>query len=201
MNPMRRISPFFLFTTLWACGGEGGVILEGTSSTRAPIEANPGPGDTQLLLTIREIHAHVVGAPRGDWHERNDGLEWRTKKGKWQVATLERPHTIDLLELEDELVHLGKLDLPEGKITQIRLFLDEEGPNEVVRADGTACPVRIPSANQTGIKVIKPFKLEVDEDEAVRLAIDFNLKESIKKDEGCAYRLRPTFKVRVGNAD
>jgi hypothetical protein len=198
MKLARHALPLVVLA-LAACGGEGGVVIEATSTSRARIEAAPeGPGGAraQLLLTIREIHAHVVGAPEPEDPPREDGLEWKTKNGHWRVATLERPHTIDLLELQDETVHVGRLDLPEGKITQIRLFLDEDGPNEYVRLDGTSCPLHIPSEKQTGIKIVKPFKVQV-EDEEVRLVIDFNLKESIEKDEGCAYRLSPVFKVRV----
>lgn len=193
----HRFLPLLAFA-LFACG-DGGVVIEATSTTRANIEDEQGLQGPQLLLTIREIHAHVVGGPKEEKkpRKRDDRLEWKTKKGHWRVARLERPHTIDLLELEEKTVHLGSLDLPEGKITQIRLFLDEEGPNEYVRADGTRCPLHIPSANQTGIKIIKPFKVEVDGDEVVHLVIDFNLKESIRKDEGCSYRLSPVFKVRV----
>lgn len=198
MRFVRHALPLAVLA-LAACGGEGGVVIEATSSSRARVETSAeglGAGRDRLLLTIREIHAHVVGAPEPEKPPRKDGLEWKTKKGHWRVATLERPHTIDLLELQEQTVHLGRLDLPEGKITQIRLFLDEEGPNEFVRADGTSCPLHIPSAQQTGIKIVKPFKVEV-EGEEVRLTIDFNLKESIEKDEGCAYRLSPVFKVRV----
>lgn len=194
MKLTYRFLPLLVLPLL-ACG-EGGVVIEGTSSTRARVEKEDRE-PAKILLTIREIHAHVVGGPKEEQRKKDDGLEWRTKKGKWRVATLESPHTIDLLELQDRRVRLGSLDLPKGKITQIRLFLDENGPNEVVREDGTRCPLWIPSADQTGIKLIKPFKVRVEEGEEVRLTIDFNLKESIKKEEHCAYRLRPTFKVRT----
>ena len=196
MSLTRRALPF-LIVTLAACGSKGVVSIEGTSSTRANLEdESHGPAHPQLLLTIREIHAHVVGAPAEE-PPRRDGLEWRTKNGHWRVVTLERPRTIDLLQLQETNIHLGRVDLPEGKITQIRLFLDENGPNEYVRPNGTRCPLVIPSADQTGIKIVKPFTVKAKEDEEVRLVIDFNLKESILQEEGCVYRLSPVFKVRV----
>lgn len=196
-----RFPPFLLTLfalPLLACGSEGSVIIEGTSSSPAYLGEDADADGMKLLLTIREIHAHVVGGPDdGDRKNGRDGIEWKTKKGKWRVATLDNPRTIDLLALEDRPVRLGHLDLPEGKITQIRLFLDEDGPNEVIHANGRHCSLFIPSAKQTGIKVIKPFKLEVDGDEEVVLGIDFNLRESIRKDEGCAYKLSPVFKVKI----
>lgn len=198
MRFIPRTLPLFLSLFLFfACGDGQGVVLEGTSTSRAKVEDENGIARPQILLTLSEIHAHVVGGPEDPAPKKHrKGLEWMTKKGKWMVATLEGPRTIDLVDLQERPMRLGWLDLPEGKITQIRLFLDEEGPNEFVRADGTSCPLHIPSAQQTGIKIVKPFKVEV-EGEEVRLTIDFNLKESIEKDEGCAYRLSPVFKVRV----
>src|SRR5690606_7728680 len=194
---LRTLSLLLPLLAFAACGDEGGVVIEATSSSRAPVESTPGLVRTQILLTLREIHAHVVGGPDEPPPKGRHGLEWRTKHGKWMVATLEGSPTIDLLELPERPIRIGHLDLPEGKITQLRLFLDEEGPNEVVRPDGRSCPLHIPSSAQTGIKVIKPFKLEVEEDEEVRLAIDFKLRESIVEEEGCAYRLSPVFEVRV----
>nr|PZM94185.1 MAG: hypothetical protein DIU72_00035 [Pseudomonadota bacterium] len=192
----RRVLPLLLLA-LAGCGSGGGVAIEATSSTRANVEKEKSwPTPPRLLLTIREIHAHVVGAP-AEHPPRRDGLEWKTKNGHWRVVTLERPHTIDLLELQETTIRLGHLDLPKGKITQIRLFLDEEGPNEYVRPDGARCPLLIPSADQTGIKIIRPFSVHAKEDEEVRLVIDFNLKESIRKEEGCTYKLSPVFHVRV----
>lgn len=196
MRTSQRFLPLPLLALLLAACGDSGVVLEGTSSSRAPLSERMDEDRMQILLTIREIHAHVVGGPKEEEKRKRRGLEWKTKKGHWRVATLEGPRTIDLLELQERPIHLGRLDLPEGKITQLRLFLDEDGRNEVVRPDGTRCPLHIPSADNTGIKIVKPFKVEV-EDEEVHLAIDFNLKESLRKDEGCAYRLSPVFKVRV----
>lgn len=182
---------------LAACG-EGNVVLEGT--TRSSLEWE-GSGQPDVYLTVRAIHAHVVdkGKRHRDDDHRDDGkLVWTTRSGKWRVATLDVPKTLNLTRLRDTTVYLADLDLPEGKITQIRLFLDEEGRNEVVLPDGTTCSLRIPSANQTGIKIVKPFKVIDVDDEEVRVIIDFNLKESVKKDDRCAYKLDPVFKARVG---
>jgi hypothetical protein len=183
---------------MWASCGEGNVTLEGT--TRSSMESE-GSQKPDVYVTIREIHAHVVDKGkkhRDDDHDHDDGkLVWTTRNGKWRAATLDVPRTLNLTRLRDRTVHLADLDLPEGKITQIRLFLDERGRNEVVLPDGSTCSLRIPSANQSGIKIIKPFKSIEVKDEDVRIVIDFNLKESVKKDERCAYKLDPVFKARV----
>lgn len=196
--PSRILALPAALALLVACGG-GDVVLVGTNES-ALRTGDEDPSRIQVLLTLKEIHAHVVGKKQKDSHHDDgdgDRLEWKTKNGKWMTATLSHPRTIDLLSIGKRKVVLADLDLPEGKITQLRLFLDESGRNEVVLPDGTACPLRIPSSNQTGIKIAKPFKILKDEDEEVRVLLDFNLKESVKKEGACSYKLDPVFKVRV----
>lgn len=44
---------------------------------------------------------------------------------------------------------LGVAALPAGKITQIRLITDENGPNYVTTPDGVQHPLMVPSDNGT----------------------------------------------------
>ncbi|HEU5365524.1 MAG TPA: DUF4382 domain-containing protein [Hanamia sp.] len=119
----------------------------------------------------------------------------------WVSVPLLHPGKYNLLDFrngKDTL--LGGVDLPAGKISQIRLVLGES--NQLVLNDGTSVDLKTPSGQESGIK------LNVDADLKAgipyELVLDFDAARSIvKAGNSGQYILKPvirTFAKATGGA-
>jgi len=152
-------------------------------------------------ITISKIQVHIVGEDEG-------------AEGEWIEWELNGETTFDLIELKyEEIVELlSETELEPGKYTQIRLFVTEASVVIEVESEGdeksdsdvnnddivepAPIDVEIPSAYQTGIKLIHPF--EIIEGETTELTIDFDAEKSIIKTgngNNGKYKLKPVIKV------
>lgn len=94
----------------------------------------PDPQVKEIWVTILHVDAHVAGAG-------------------WKTIASQRA-TIDLLKLQGgNFALLGVTQLPAGKLTQLRLYVDENGDNHVVTPDGAPHPLKVPSGPESGIKL------------------------------------------------
>ena len=119
----------------------------------------------------------------------------------WTAVPLLRPGRYNLLELRngrDTL--LGGVDLPAGKVPQIRLILGNN--NQVVLQDGTVADLKTPSAQESGLKL----KLDANLTPGIpyELVLDFDAARSIvKAGNSGQYILKPvirTFARAAGGA-
>ena len=166
---------------------------------RLKIYLTDAPGDyLEVNITISRIEAHIAG-------EDDDSEGYWVVLKEWSNGV---EPTFDLIKLQDvsELLVEGFFDA--GKYTQIRLFVTQA--SILVEIEGTVAEnnkgievtnevpfdtydVNIPSAYQTGIKLIHPF--EIIEGEETELIIDFDAEKSIVKTGNGRYILKPTIKV------
>lgn len=169
------------------------------SEGRLKIFLTDAPGDyLEVNITISKIKAHIAGNDEG-----TEGY-WITLK-KWPSG--EEP-TFDLIKLQDvyELLVDGVFEI--GKYTQLRIFVTkssikveieetvEENTKEIVvlsEVPFEIFDVEIPSAYQTGIKLIHPF--EINEGKTTELTIDFDAEKSIIKTGNGSYKLMPVIKI------
>jgi hypothetical protein len=93
----------------------------------------------ELNISVRGVAAHAAG-------------------GGWQIVS-EEAVVVDLLRLQDSAEALGFANLPEGKITQIRLYVANDDVSHAVDPDGVLVPVVVPSGFETGVKLKGPFDL------------------------------------------
>ena len=156
-----------------------------------------------IYITISKIQVHIAGedgGAEGEWIECdlvNDDIEVLNLIG---------------LKYEDIVELLSETELEPGKYTQIRLFVTEASVVIEVESEGdeksdsdvnnddivepAPIDVEIPSAYQTGIKLIHPF--EIIEGETTELTIDFDAEKSIIKTgngNNGKYKLKPVIKV------
>lgn len=111
----------------------------------------------QIVVSVSAVAAHASG---GGW-----------------VSVSETPALVDLLRLQDHADELGFANLPAGKITQIRLYVADDGLSHTVDKDGVTRLLTIPSGLQTGVKLKGPFDLgECERGSAVAL---IDLEKSI----------------------
>lgn len=107
--------------------------------------------------------------------------------------TLARPDTvIDFLDLVNGInVIVADTIIPIGTYTQLRLVLGND--NSVV-ADGTTFPLKVPSGQQSGIKLNLNFSLA--NREVAELYVDFDASKSVQWNPGQQlYMMNPTFKA------
>jgi hypothetical protein len=156
------------------------------------------PPDTEnmstVVVTLAAAEAHFAGGHDGD----HDGkAKDDDEDGGW-VRVTGTPFAYDLLRLQNGVSELiGDLALPPGKITQIRLFIDETGTNAVTLKNGQVCPLNLGDVDKKGIKVIHPFKaMTIKEGRVLEVVLDFDLKESVDMSGPCAYKLKPVIKIK-----
>jgi uncharacterized protein DUF4382 len=94
----------------------------------------------EIVVTITKVTAHAAGG------------------GGWLILG-DKTATIDLLELQGgSFAQLGVVQMPAGRITQMRLYVKEDGPNYVTTPDGAHHPLTVPSGPQSGIKIKAGFE-------------------------------------------
>jgi len=196
---MTRISSWFVLA--------GATSLAACSSTKVTLEltdAPPAESDIEhVYVSLNHVDVHVAGDAAKD--EASDdgedagsaGADDGANEPGWRTVT-PKAGTFDLVALRNDVrAALGELDLPDGKITQIRLFMDGAGRNEVLLASGEACPLDLSSVPPTGIKINHPFKaLDVTDSSKLNLVVDFDLDESLSQTAACSFTLRPVIKLK-----
>ena len=151
-------------------------------------------------VTLSGAQVHLAGQEKTD-SESGKEID---DDGKWQYVQ-EGSKKLDLMQLRNDATDtLGELDLPDGKITQIRLLLDTSKPenNQVVFQDGTSCKLDVTGVDAKGIKINHPFKaIGVGSSERTEVKLDFDASESIDdqrsgKAGSCDIRLKPVIKLK-----
>jgi Domain of unknown function (DUF4382) len=147
---------------LAACGNAGmsgksagGNVRAGLSVRLAADQRTSGNQVTNMesiFVSVTGVAAHAAG---GGW-----------------VTVSESPVVVDLLRLQDSAEELGFAHLPEGKITQIRLYVADDGLSHAVTKDGDDRVLRVPSGFQTGVKLKGPFELGECENGTVLAVMD-----------------------------
>jgi hypothetical protein len=192
---MKRNAWLVGLSALWM----GGCTAGGTLTLRL----TDAPPDTDNLasaiVTLSSAEAHFAkddGAADLNGDAKKDDVEG-DGDGGW-VRVSGPPLSYDLLRLQNGLTELiGELALPAGKITQIRLFIDEAGVNAVTLKNGQTCPLLLDGVDKTGIKIAQPFKaMSLKDGHTLEVVLDFDLKESVDMTGPCAYHLKPVIKVK-----
>lgn len=113
--------------------------------------------------------------------------------GGWVVLS-GNPVTVNLLEWNNgKSIELGRQDVDPGKVTQIRLMVTKA---ELV-IDGVTHDVTIPSAEQTGLKIVTNFDLVAGS--TYEIVLDFDANQSIvttgNPSNPNGYKLKPTIRA------
>lgn len=174
----------FLGCTLLATGESGTLSM---SITDAPSDHSTVEG---VFLTVQEIQYHM-----------NNEVGWQIFKG------FSGPYTFNILELQNgESAFLGEMDLPAGRITQIRFVLDlpllhsgtPSNPGCFVRFnDGSPdAPIYIPaSVEEVGFKFTGSFEVPVNGE--VEIITDFDVRKSLLLLNNGNYFLQPTVRMLI----
>ena len=172
-----------------ACGG-GGSGGTGASTGTLSVSLTDNPCDYRaVFVTVDRLRVHASG----DAAESDAG--WRDVP----LALSPAQRRVNLLELQNGVsLKLGDLDLAAGRYTQLRLVLADNGAgtpaNEVVFVDGSRAPLTTPSAQRSGVKLIRPF--DVAPGQIVELMLDFDACRSVVRAGNSGnWLLKPTVAV------
>jgi hypothetical protein len=177
---------------LTACSGGGDGGSNGDPATGyLSIGITDGPVDAADQLVL-EIH----------------GVELKPKAGRAISIDFAAPRSLDLLELQDgqRAMLLDDEEVPAGDYLWMRLKVaadpDVAGDSYIV-IDDSQCELRIPSGDETGLKMIRGFTVGVGS--TTDFTADFDLRKSVVRPpgqttavdrcEGQAYLLKPVVRL------
>lgn len=109
----------------------------------------------------------------------------------WQTLIIPRTGVYNLLNFKNGLdTLLGTIQLPSGRISQLRLVL---GPNNSIVLNGVTYPLTTPSAQQSGLKLAINANLVAGID--YKIWIDFDAARSIVQTGNGKYILKPVIRT------
>ena len=120
----------------------------------------------------------------------------RSGRSKDRRQNLEAQY--DLLTLQDVEEALGTATIPAGTYTQLRLIVYPTGNYAVPSGDTASTPMRVASGTESGVKIVVPGGIVVDDDENASITLDWDLQSenatqiNLDSDE---YVMTPVIKV------
>lgn len=159
--------------TFQGCSKDDTISANETKNGAITIDMTDAPGDfNQVNVDIRHVDIHYTD---------NGWKRLETQSGIYDLLTLRDSITTRLVD---------KDSMPVGEITQIRLVL---GPENSVMVDSVLYDLKVPSGQQSGIK-INVNKLISNNDDTY-LLIDFDAEKSIVTTGNSSYLLKPVIRV------
>lgn len=185
---MSRLFATLSVLVLAACGGQ---------SIELKLMDAPPDGVSAVKLYVASMDVHVVDKDKAKDADPLDATI--DSDDKW--SSLEVNKEIDLVQHqgEDAAAVLGQLDLPVGKITQIRLHLDTTKPN-VATFNGADCNLDLSKVDPKGIKISHPFKAIDADGGKVEAWVDVELDKVLKPTKDC-FQLEPVIKLHKVKVD
>lgn len=130
----------------------------------------------QVNVDIQKVRAHVVdNNGNGTWHDLN------TNAGIYDLLTLQNGIDTTLADFTA---------IPAGSISQMRLVL---GPNNTVMADSVMHSLKVPSGEQSGVKL--NGNIQANANQTLVILLDFDAHESVVEGGNGEFHLKPVIKV------
>jgi hypothetical protein len=138
------------------------------------------------------LEVRLTDAP-GDYDEVNvdiQGVQVHSEAGGWRSLEIESG-VYNLLELTNGLdVMLGAVELPAGRVSQIRLIL---GNNNTLKIGDDVHNLATPSSQQSGLKL--NVQAELKEGITYTILLDFDAARSIVQTGNGSYILKPVIRA------
>jgi hypothetical protein len=169
--------------SLSACGGGGGDMAAASSGSLT-LNLTDGPIDSASEVNIVFT-----------------GIDLHQASGATTSIDFSTPKSIDLMKLQNGVTGVLTQDstVPAGDYDWMRLKVlatkNSQGESYIKLLSGQQYPLWIPSGSETGLKLVRPFK--VAQGSVTKLVIDFDLRKSITAPPGQDpnYIMRPTLRL------
>ncbi len=181
-NMVKLVFVSFIAIALMASCSDAQVSV-GFALTDAPISELSGV--TEVNVTVSSVSVN----------ESTDGLI-ADDDGSWKTISIDPAVMINLLDLQNGAFEdLGESLVITGgtQINQIRLGVDAVN---VVKND-TSIEATIPSANQSGLKIVNAF--QIPQSGAVTITIDFDVRKSVIENPIGTFKVKPVLRAVVDN--
>ena len=156
-----------------ACGDkEGGAAKIQVVMVDAPAEYDA------VLIDVQEVQVNTSSDEANGWESLEEA----------------EPGIYNLLELTNgEEAFLGEIELPAGRLGQVRLILGDQ--NELVIGEDTL-GLTVPSGSQSGLKV--NINTDIAEGVVYKLVLDFDAGRSVvKSGNSGGYNLKPVIRAQM----
>ncbi|MBT0653690.1 DUF4382 domain-containing protein [Geomobilimonas luticola] len=182
----------FAVSQLPGCGGGGGGgATTPSGSLQVALTDKQRDDFQQVVVTIREVRVVPAGMENAQDNDARLPV----------VVSYAVPHTVDILSLHFQQEILGTITLPAGTYSQVRLILEPNPTGGVppvnyltLKTDLSPTPVKYPlktpSAQQSGLKVLGQFTVKPGVLNAIIL--DFDPNTAIVVRGNGDYNLKPT---------
>ena len=151
-------------------------------------ESSDGQGNINIAIT----DAPVDGADEV-WITF-DAVTIKPEQNDAQTYVVDPPKKINLLSLTGtSSTELLNQSLDAGRYSWIRLSIDDADNNTYLVNNTGTHSLRIPSGNQTGLKLNRSFTVDADVETA--FTIDFDLRKSVHMTGSGSYMMRPTLRI------
>jgi len=191
---------FFSLLLLSACSEEANQANEETGRLSVKLTDAPFPYDlvAEANVTIFKIEARFKSDTMDEDSSADD--EMNEEADKPFLVLMEQEIDVNLLELTNGVTEqMADLDVPAGTYDLIRVYV--KGVN-VLLTDGRSFDLKVPSGEQTGIKVFIKPGLTVVGGLSSDLLLDFDVSQSfvakgnIKKVDGInGFNFKPVIKA------
>lgn len=149
-------------------------------------------------LSTAKIQVSLVDAPAEYQAVNIDILEVNINSGSdtsgWVSLESASPGIYDVLKLTNgEEAFMGEVELPEGKLGQVRVVL---GDNNSLTLDGETIDLTVPSGSQSGLKI--NVDADIQAGITYKLVLDFDASKSIvKAGNSGRYNLKPVIRAKM----
>jgi uncharacterized protein DUF4382 len=172
------------------CGG-GGAAPTGT--LQVGLTDKQSDDFQQVVVTIREVRVVPAGLENADDSDPRLPV----------IATFSNPQQIDILTLKFQQQLLGSVVIPAGSYNQVRLILEPNPTGQgtpanyvILKSDPLQAkiPLKTPSAQQSGLKVLGRFEVKPGIINAILLDFDPNtaIVDTGNSDKNQKFILKPT---------
>ncbi|OQW50445.1 MAG: hypothetical protein A4S09_01230 [Proteobacteria bacterium SG_bin7] len=134
---------------------------------------------------LANLKFFITDKPLKDVAEVNvniDHLELLLERGGKQarIRIAENLGKINLLDLRNGvLLGVSDITIPEDvSVKQIRIILKESG-HEVVHDDHSICPLKTPSAQKSGVKILLKKPVTFENNKSYAMVVDFDAEKSV----------------------
>ncbi len=179
-NPGTKATPSTGVVRVAMRAQSSGGSSNGKGNGQGQGRGGPVDGLDQINFEVAEVRVHQAGG-------------WRTIS--------DQPVEVDLLRLGDHAEELGVDELEPGEIDQIRLVIAEGSSPFVVDADGAEHPLKIPSGEQSGLKLKGRWEVRACQQTEITVSLDHRRSiHVIQRGKDDLHILRPVVRIEAQEA-
>ncbi len=161
-----------------------------TCTNANSFQSNNNQAETKLQVAIHDTPFKMQGKTVSELNITISRMDIVNIDGT-VVTILNEERSMNILDIaKSNPVVLSNVSISPGEYSQLRLVLKD---NSTIKVDGEVFDIKIPSGEQSGLKLNGPFNIVSGK--LFRLDLDFVADESVLWTKGQGYKLKPVIKI------